>query len=61
MDRGPRGEDLAEKLEQALREGKLYYAEIKDVTKGGKHGGISFGLFDISKGEAEKTKEGVIK
>ncbi len=49
---------LARDLKKALREGKLYYAEIKGVTtEGGKHGGVTFGLFDVSEGELNKINE----
>ncbi|PDP89277.1 hypothetical protein CQJ94_02440 [Glycomyces fuscus] len=51
-------EDLAEELEKAWRAGKLYYAEVKGITTdSGGHGGVTFGLFDISEGEAKRVRE----
>ncbi|WDZ90111.1 hypothetical protein [Nocardiopsis sp. HUAS JQ3] len=51
-------EDLADQMKQALRDGKLYYTEIKGITTdSGEHGGVTFGLFDISEGEESKIEE----
>lgn len=51
-------EDLADQMKQALRDGKLYYAEVKGITtESGEHGGVTFGLFDISEGEESKIEE----
>ncbi|MEU1897103.1 hypothetical protein ABZ512_01925 [Nocardiopsis dassonvillei] len=49
---------LAGDLEKAWRAGKLYYAEIKGVTTDpGNHGGVTFGLFDVSEGETSEVKK----
>ncbi|NKZ00238.1 hypothetical protein [Nocardiopsis alborubida] len=41
--------DMAEKLEKALAERKLYYTEVKAMTdNSGRHSGLTFGLYDLS-------------
>ncbi|WP_152436790.1 hypothetical protein [Nocardiopsis xinjiangensis] len=42
-------EDLAQKIRTALKEGKLYYAEVKGANESGKNSGAKIGLFDVSK------------
>lgn len=39
---------IADKLQKALNEKKLHYAEAKGVSSNGRHEGVTFGLFDIS-------------
>ncbi|WP_042282517.1 hypothetical protein [Nocardiopsis alba] len=42
---------LATKLLEALKNGKLYYAEVKGVTtEDGNHGGVAYSLYDIYSG-----------